>query len=71
MSLKERERERERGKERLKGGFMGAGMVGYGKRTASVRGGYFSGTNSSSTGLGGSGTSYLGLSRSRHLLLCQ
>ena len=67
MSLKERERE----KERLKGGFMGAGMVGYGKRTASVRGGYFSGTNSSSTGLGGSGTSYLGLSRSRHLLLCQ
>ena len=66
---KERERERERGRERererLNGGFMmggtGMGCVGSvnanGKRTASVRGGYWSGTNSSSTGLGGSGTS--------------
>ena len=67
---RERERERERGRERererLNGGFMmggtGMGCVGSvnanGKRTASVRGGYWSGTNSSSTGLGGSGTSY-------------
>ena len=69
---KERERERERGREkereRLNGGFMmggtGMGCVGSvnanGKRTASVRGGYWSGTNSSSTGLGGSGTSHPG-----------
>jgi dual specificity MAP kinase phosphatase len=69
---KERERERERGRERererLNGGFMmggtGMGCVGSvnanGKRTASVRGGYWSGTSSSSTGLGGSGTSYPG-----------
>ena len=69
---KERERERERGRERererLNGGFLmgGAGIGGVGsvnangKRTASVRGGYWSGTNSSNTGLGGSGTSYPG-----------
>ena len=68
---RERERERERGRERererLNGGFMmgGAGMgcVGSvnanGKRTASVRSGYWFGTNSS-TSLGGSGTSYTG-----------
>ena len=68
---KERERERERGRERererLNGSFLmgGAGIGGVGsvnangKRTASVRGGYWSGTNSS-TGLGGSGTSYPG-----------
>jgi dual specificity MAP kinase phosphatase len=68
---KERERERERGRERererINGGFLmgGAGTGGVGsvnangKRTASVRGGYWSGTNSS-TGLGGSGTSYPG-----------
>ena len=68
---KERERERERGRERererLNGGFLmggtGIGGVGSvntnGKRTASVRGGYWPGTNPS-TGLGGSSTSYPG-----------
>ena len=68
---KERERERERGRERererLNGGFLagGAGTGGVvsvnanGKRTASVRGGYWSGT-STSTGSGGNGSPYPG-----------
>ena len=67
---KERERERERGRERererLNGGFLtgGAGTGGVGsvnangKRTASVRGGYWSGITSG-TGSAASGSSHL------------